>query len=108
MASAVAGSNFITAGEMDRLIRLMGERRDVSLLVVPPAEADTADVSDAEVQAWYTAHESDYRAPESVAIEYIELDASSMPAPPAVDRSEETTSELQSLMRLSYAVFCLK
>src|SRR3546814_8880764 len=27
---------------------------------------------------------------------------------PAVDRSEEHTSELQSLMRLSYAVFCLK
>src|SRR3546814_7128706 len=27
---------------------------------------------------------------------------------PAGDRSEEHTSELQSLMRLSYAVFCLK
>src|SRR3546814_2219064 len=28
--------------------------------------------------------------------------------PPAYDRSEEHTSELQSLMRISYAVFCLK
>src|SRR3546814_5216850 len=27
---------------------------------------------------------------------------------PDVDRSEEHTSELQSLMRISYAVFCLK
>src|SRR3546814_2324678 len=27
---------------------------------------------------------------------------------PAPDRSEEHTSELQSLMRISYAVFCLK
>src|SRR3546814_10886575 len=27
---------------------------------------------------------------------------------PAVGRSEEHTSELQSLMRISYAVFCLK
>src|SRR3546814_8664429 len=27
---------------------------------------------------------------------------------PFVDRSEEHTSELQSLMRISYAVFCLK
>src|SRR3546814_6867240 len=27
---------------------------------------------------------------------------------PAADRSEEHTSELQSLMRSSYAVFCLK
>src|SRR3546814_4133254 len=33
------------------------------------------------------------------------------PAPdlqPLADRSEEHTSELQSLMRISYAVFCLK
>src|SRR3546814_10585744 len=29
-------------------------------------------------------------------------------ASPATDRSEEHTSELQSLMRISYAVFCLK
>src|SRR3546814_7548097 len=28
--------------------------------------------------------------------------------PPAAHRSEEHTSELQSLMRISYAVFCLK
>src|SRR3546814_6812674 len=28
--------------------------------------------------------------------------------PRTVDRSEEHTSELQSLMRISYAVFCLK
>src|SRR3546814_1066019 len=38
---------------------------------------------------------------------------SSLPAPPGslprgLRRSEEHTSELQSLMRISYAVFCLK
>src|SRR3546814_8891868 len=32
----------------------------------------------------------------------------SFTAPPAATRSEEHTSELQSLMRRSYAVFCLK
>src|SRR3546814_8815726 len=31
-----------------------------------------------------------------------------MVAPPGDDRSEEHTSELQSLMRISYAVFCWK
>src|SRR3546814_10451872 len=30
------------------------------------------------------------------------------PAPVSPNRSEEHTSELQSLMRISYAVFCLK
>src|SRR3546814_6232787 len=29
-------------------------------------------------------------------------------SPPSTGRSEEHTSELQSLMRISYAVFCLK
>src|SRR3546814_227709 len=37
------------------------------------------------------------------------LSPSSQPPPPLVPiRSEEHTSELQSLMRISYAVFCLK
>src|SRR3546814_2870423 len=34
--------------------------------------------------------------------------ATMLAATDAVDRSEEHTSELQSLMRISYAVFCLK
>src|SRR3546814_8614252 len=33
---------------------------------------------------------------------------SGLPPPDELDRSEEHTSELQSLMRISYAVFCLK
>src|SRR3546814_2932505 len=45
--------------------------------------------------------------------EWVGLPASEMPGTLAafheyVDRSEEHTSELQSLMRISYAVFCLK
>src|SRR3546814_8762258 len=35
---------------------------------------------------------------------HFQLDA----PPPGLARSEEHTSELQSLMRISYAVFCLK
>src|SRR3546814_4222513 len=34
--------------------------------------------------------------------------ADEIPDPQILDRSEEHTSELQSLMRISYAVFCLK
>src|SRR3546814_9650786 len=35
------------------------------------------------------------------------LPASNRDSPPPAPRSEEHTSELQSLMRISYAVFCL-
>src|SRR3546814_9343272 len=34
--------------------------------------------------------------------------SSTAASPPSASRSEEHTSELQSLMRISYAVFCLK
>src|SRR3546814_4871188 len=38
----------------------------------------------------------------------LSVSASTMMATPPGPRSEEHTSELQSLMRISYAVFCLK
>src|SRR3546814_5975496 len=37
----------------------------------------------------------------------ILIDAGYVGARSAISKSEETTSELQSLMRISYAVFCL-
>ncbi len=86
--NALAESNFVTNAEMDRLIRLMGEQRDVSLLVVPAAEVTEGAIPDGEVKAWYDAHVADYRAPESVSIEYVSLNAADMPAPPPAD--EET------------------
>src|SRR3546814_5326480 len=38
----------------------------------------------------------------------LDIDPEHNPFGPALDRSEEHKSELQSLMRNSYAVFCLK
>src|SRR3546814_5739732 len=55
---------------------------------------------------WLAAQLEAEDAPSSVAL------LAGRPAKPAADRgpirSEEHTSELQSLMRISYAVFCLK
>src|SRR3546814_7239812 len=48
-------------------------------------------------------------APEpATAARWIEVDLMDGEATDAAVRSEEHTSELQSLMRISYAVFCLK
>src|SRR3546814_4001903 len=44
----------------------------------------------------------------SVGARVIQFPSGSMPTISEWARSEEHTSELQSLMRLSYAVFCLK
>src|SRR3546814_5505509 len=47
----------------------------------------------------------------AIAAQNVEVSAGQIgadPAPEGQQRSEEHTSELQSLMRISYAVFCLK
>jgi peptidyl-prolyl cis-trans isomerase D len=83
----VAESAFVTGTETERMLRLLGERRDVSLLVLPPPEPDTAAVSAEEIQTWHQANASQYRAPEMVTLEYLDLDAASVPAPAAPDEA---------------------
>ncbi|MDE2406293.1 MAG: SurA N-terminal domain-containing protein [Xanthomonadaceae bacterium] len=84
--SRIALSAFVTDGELDRLMRLLGEHRDVSYVSLPAPPADTAEVTPAQVDAWYNAHQSQFRAPESVRLEYVEVDGSKLAAP-AVDEA---------------------
>lgn len=79
--SRLAQSAFATDREVDRLLRLLGERRDVSYVQMPPVPADTAPVTPAQIEAWYKAHASSYRRPETVRLEYVEVDGSTLPAP---------------------------
>ncbi len=85
--TAVAGSAFVTQTEVDRLLRLLGERRDVSFMALPPPAPDTAAVTGAEIQAWYAANAADFVAPESVTVEYVDIDGAALPAPPAADEA---------------------
>ena len=82
--SRLARSGFVTDAELDRLMRLLGERRDVSFVVLPPPQVDTAAVTPAQIQGWYKSHARDYRSPETVRLEYVEVDAGMLP-PPVVD-----------------------
>jgi peptidyl-prolyl cis-trans isomerase D len=83
--SALAQSGFATATEVDRLLRLLGEKRDVAFALMPAPAPDASAVSAAEIQRWYDAHPADYRAPESVVLEYVDIDGSQMQPPPADD-----------------------
>ncbi len=74
-------SAFATDREIDRVLRLLGEQRDVSFVAMPPAAADTAPVTAEQIQAWYKAHASSYRRPETVRLEYVEVDGSTLPMP---------------------------
>ena len=77
---AIAESGFATPGEVDHLLRLLGEKRDVAFAVIPAPAPDTGAVGAAEIQAWYDAHATDFRSPETVTVEYVEIRADALPA----------------------------
>ncbi len=87
VGTQVASSAFVTPSGLERLMKLIGERRDVSFVVVPPPAEDTAPVADADARKWYDAHKGDYRAPETVTIEYVDVDSAALPAPAVADEA---------------------
>src|SRR3546814_2575034 len=85
-------------------------RLDVEAIRAQVRALDYVRGTPAEIALW---REGDAEARANLAIEGMDLDADEhalfdMLRAEAVPRSEEHTSELQSLMRISYAVFCLK
>jgi len=83
----VARSAFVTPMQTQRMLRLLEETRDVRFIVLPAPEPDTADLSDEEVAEWHQNHLYLYRAPESVDLEYIEIDGHALPPPPEPDEA---------------------
>lgn len=82
---ALLASAFVTPAEVDRVIRLLGETRDVTFAIMPAPPPDSAAVSAAEIQKWYDSHARDFRAPETVTLEYVDIDSAAMPAPATAD-----------------------
>ncbi|HEY5972973.1 MAG TPA: SurA N-terminal domain-containing protein, partial [Pseudoxanthomonas sp.] len=84
----ISDSDFVTRKELDRLIKLLGETRDVALAALPAPAADTAAVSDAQIKAWYDGHAADFRQPESVTLEYVDVDGATLGvSAPAADEA---------------------
>src|SRR3546814_6359112 len=91
-------------------MQVAGQQREISYAWFDVSKAAASIVvSDDAVKQRYEADKSQYMAPERIKLAYVSLslDALQTAAAPSA-RSEEHTSELQSLMRISYAVFCLK
>ena len=87
ISGQLARSAFTTDSETERMLRLLGERRDVAFVVLPAPGPDTGPVEAREIQAWYDAHSDEYRAPERVTLEYVVIDASALPPTPEPDEA---------------------
>lgn len=99
LARQLQGSAFVTNSEGQRLIALLSEKRDVSYAVLPQPPVDTAPVAAAEIASWYKAHPEDFRSPEMVSIEYVDIDGSTLPLPEAIDENSLKTQYEQDKAR---------
>ena len=71
----IASSAFVTEYDVNNYLRLNGQQRDFRHVALAKPKASDADVGDAEISAYYTAHQQDFMNPEQVALEYVEMDA---------------------------------
>lgn len=79
--SRIAQSAFVTDTELDRLMRLLGEHRDVSYVNLPAPAADTSEVTQAQIDAWYKAHAAQFHARKPCAWNMSKWMAASWPHP---------------------------
>jgi len=82
LRSGLAGSEFATPSELTLNARVTAEQRDLRYMTIPLEKftADT-DISEADIEAFYTANQSSFLTPESVDLEFIELQADDFRAP---------------------------
>ena len=76
-------SAFVTNSEMDRILKLLGEERSVAWVQLPAPTPDTGPVSGKDIDTYWAAHRAQFRAPEQVSIEYVDIDANALTVPPA-------------------------
>ncbi|WP_329740552.1 SurA N-terminal domain-containing protein [Dyella sp. A6] len=78
LPDAITDSAVVTSADMDRYLDLRLQRRDVQYFTLPrPTPADTT-VTDAQIKAYYTAHQSDFMRPEQVSLKYVEVNDSNV------------------------------
>jgi peptidyl-prolyl cis-trans isomerase D len=74
LRSGLVGSEFVTPSELELNTRVISEQRDLRYFTIPVEEyASNSPVTEAQVETYYNAHQEDFRTPESVDVDYIEL-----------------------------------
>ncbi|MEM6639642.1 MAG: SurA N-terminal domain-containing protein [Pseudomonadota bacterium] len=86
LRTALVSSAFVTPTERARRGALAQETRSVSYFTIPSSRyLDEVTVTDTEIAAEYEANLADYRTPEAVRLEYIELNPDEIAADISVD-----------------------
>lgn len=85
LPSGVIATALITDAELNDFIRLADQTRDIVYLAIDPPLTDEKVIDDEAVEQWYQRNQDRYLSPETVSIEYVELDASMVQVASTVD-----------------------
>ncbi|TLX53345.1 peptidylprolyl isomerase [Stutzerimonas nosocomialis] len=91
LRAGIAGTGFVTDRQIEDFARLERQTRDFAAVTVA-ADAAAVEVGDDEVRAYYEAHADQFRTPEQVVLEYVELKKDAF-----FDQVDVSDEELQDL-----------
>lgn len=80
-------SGLASDADMDTFLRLSAQKRDLRYLEISSPSNAVVAPSEPEIAAWYNAQSAQYRSPEQVALEYLELDAANLTVPTSIDEA---------------------
>jgi peptidyl-prolyl cis-trans isomerase D len=81
----LTASAFITDADVNNYIRLRDQTRDFRFVKLEKPNTADVKIADADIDAYYKAHGTDFMTPEKVSLDYVELDASKMKIATTVD-----------------------
>ncbi|MDW2981503.1 MAG: SurA N-terminal domain-containing protein [Rhodanobacter sp.] len=87
LPSAIAASTVASDAQLDHFLKLLSQRRDLRYVQLPRPTLTDKTVGDAEIEAWYKAHQADYMNPEQVSVKYVEVVGADLPL--AAEPSDE-------------------
>jgi peptidyl-prolyl cis-trans isomerase D len=73
LPDAIDASTIITDADVDRYLNLSMQRRDLRYFALPRPALTDVNVDDAQIEAYYKAHQADFMNPEQVSVKYIEV-----------------------------------
>ena len=91
--SAITDSAIATPAELDAAVAVRDQQRQLAYLQVSSKRfLASAQASDADIEAYYKAHQAEFMTPETVTLAYVELDAAQLQ-----NQSQPTDADLQAL-----------
>jgi len=87
LPDAISSSTIVTDADINRYLNIKLQRRTIRYFVLPRQVPADSQVTDAQVQDYYKAHQADFMNPEQVSLKYIEVNADNLKseAPPPTD-----------------------